>query len=243
MPVIFKPVGINDLSGIEMHKELPSTYKLSDIEELFSEYDHTKEEIENIKFLNKHTSIKKDEEYTYSDTLTILVFSVNTTIKEKLRKIFTTNGEKQNTNNKTEITVDPFIQKPIDKKEEESTLEPDFILDDETVQIMNKKSIELFNDEDFQNLIRIYFTKQHLFEKLNQYVSNGKIVKINISKKESTNLYEEEIAYLRKVGIKESDESVRDVLSNFNGHLNLSLRVLLCRKAILETAKMNVEEI
>ena len=108
---------------------------------------------------------------------------------------------------------------------------------------MNEKSIELFDDEDFQNLIRIYFTKQHLYKTLNQFVSNGTIIKINIPTKEADKLYEEEITYLRKVGIKESDESIREVLSNFNGQLNLSLRVLLCRKAILDTSNINIDQI
>jgi len=241
MPVIFKPVGMTDLNGVEIHDDLPNTFNLADIENIFAKYGLAAEDFNNVKFIDKHTSIKKDEDRTYSGTTTILVFSIVKTTKDKLELIFKQKGKK----NESDISihmeedqeVDPFIQKPLDKAESKQ----DFIIDDNFVKVMNMKTIELFNDEDFQHLIRIYSTKQHLYKTLNQYVSHGTIVKINIPKSEVTNLYEEEISHLRKVGITESDETIREVLSNFNGHLNLSLRDLLCKKAVSQTSNINME--
>lgn len=242
MPVIFKPVGMTDLNGVEIHEDLPNTFKLADIENIFAKYGLTAEDFNTIKFIDKHTTIKKDEEKTYSNTVTILVFSVLKTTKDKLEIIFKQKGKKTDPDISTLIeedqVVDPFIQKPLDKAEPKQ----DFILDDNFVKAMNMKTVELFNDEDFQHLIRIYSTKKHLYKTLNQYVSHGTIVKINIPKSEVIDLYEEEISQLRKVGITESDETIRQVLSNFNGHLNLSLRDLLCKKAVSQTPNINMDE-
>ena len=41
-----------------------------------------------------------------------------------------------------------------------------------------------------------------------------------------------EIETLKSLGINESDDIIKQVLESFNGHLNLSLRVLLTRSAI-----------
>jgi hypothetical protein len=44
--------------------------------------------------------------------------------------------------------------------------------------------------------------------------------------------YTEKIMLLKSLGICESDEIINQALVAFNGHLNLVLRVLLCRKSV-----------
>lgn len=244
MPVIFKHVGNIGTNKFEIHKELFGTLKLSNIEMIFEEYGLTKEELSNIKFIANSETLKNDEKsftITNDELLTIFVFSTIKHVKEKLEDIFikkSTNIQPKTTISIVEpnIVVDPYIQRSINPVENDNVP----ILDDSIVKMMNEKSSKLFENDDFKHLIRIYYSNQDIMKTFLQFIAHGDIVKINIPKNEdSVILYEKEIAIFRSLGIKESDENIKKCLSNFNGHMNLTLRALLCRKAILETSNIS----
>jgi hypothetical protein len=244
MPVIFKHVGNIGTNKFEIHKELIGTLKLSNIEMIFEEYGLTKEELSNIKFIANSETLKNDEKsfiVSNDESLAIFVFSTLKHVKEKLEDIFiknSTNVQLKTTISMVEpnIVVDPYIQRSINPVENDSIP----ILDDSIVKMMNEKSSKLFENDDFKHLIRIYYSNQDIMKTFLQFIAHGDIVKINIPKNgDSVILYEKEIAIFRSLGIKESDENIKKCLSNFNGHMNLTLRALLCRKAILETSNIS----
>jgi hypothetical protein len=57
------------------------------------------------------------------------------------------------------------------------------------------------------------------------------IVKFKIPEQTDKN-YEKEIQMIKSLGVEETDENIKNTLLGFNGHLNLSLRALLCKKVI-----------
>lgn len=242
MPVIFKHVGNIGTNKFEIKKELIGTLKLSNIEMIFEEYGLTKEELSNTKFIANSETLKNDEKsfiVSNEDLLIIFVFSTIKSIKEKLEEVFIKNSNIQLIEipqEQTPVLVDPYIQRPINAVEIDTVP----ILDDSIVKMMNEKSSKLFENDDFKHLIRIYYSNQDIIKTFLQFIVHGDIVKIDIPKNESLVInYEKEITILKTLGIKESDENIKQCLSNFNGHMNLTLRSLLVRKAILETTNMD----
>jgi len=174
--------------------------------------------------------------------LVIFVFPTIKSVKEKLEEIFIKNSTNIQLitipNVQSDVVVDPYIQRPINSIEV-NPVDALPILDDSIIKIMNEKSSKLFENDDFKHLIRIYYSNQDIMKTFLQFIVHGDIVKIDIPKNESLVInYEKEITILKTLGIKESDENIKQCLSNFNGHMNLTLRALLVRKAILETSNM-----
>ena len=247
MPVIFKHVGNIGTNKFEIRKELIGTLKLSNIEIIFEEYGLTKEELSNTKFIANSETLKNDEKsfiVSNEDLLVIFVFSTIKSIKEKLENVFTKNSTNIQLITpptvESDVVIDPYIQRPINVIEATTVpIDTVPILDDSIVKMMNEKSSKLFENDDFKHLIRIYYSNQDIMKTFLQFIVHGDIVKIDIPKNESLVInYEKEIAILKTLGIKESDENIKQCLSNFNGHMNLTLRALLVRKAILETSNM-----
>ena len=59
------------------------------------------------------------------------------------------------------------------------------------------------------------------------YIVSGDITKLTVNKTE--NNYEKEIEILQSLGITDSSENIQKCLESVNGHLNLALRLLLCK--------------
>jgi hypothetical protein len=128
----------------------------------------------------------------------------------------------------TNVEIDLSLQKSIEDKDEESIPE----LTEEIITEMNKKTLKLFQDEDFCTLIKIYYNKPELIKTFMNFVSHGDIVNINIPKVEESIDYTTSINILKSLGLDSSNEEIEKVLALFNGHLSLALRTLLCQKAI-----------
>ena len=128
--------------------------------------------------------------------------------------------------------IDPFLQKVIDTPVIEEITPT---LDDETVKTINEKTSKLFDNDDFKELIRIYYTNQGIMKTFLNFIVHGDIVGINIPESVEGKTYPNEVARLKELGVKETDENIIKCLSNFNGHLNLTLRALLVRNAVQPT--------
>ena len=125
--------------------------------------------------------------------------------------------------------VDIELTKPvIDKIYEEQIPE----LSQEIINTINIKTAKLFENNDFKHLIKIYYSNPDILKTFLNFVSHGDIVKMNIPIISEEKNYLVEIDMLKSLGINESDDIIKQVLKSFNGHLNLSLRVLLTRSAI-----------
>ena len=238
MPIIFKPVGTSGPRKLEIRNDTVGPITLTDIEAIFNAYGISEEEMENIKFVANSETIKTKEkmyDITKEENLTIFVFSANRQLKEKLDSIFNEHSTLESHNLPVAtivpqvVSIDPFLQKVIDTPVIEEVTPT---LDDATVNTLNKKTSKLFENNDFKELIRIYYTNQETMKTFLNFIVHGDIVGINIPESIDEKTYPNEVARLKELGITESDENIIKCLSNFNGHLNLTLRALLVRKAV-----------
>jgi len=240
MPIIFKPVGTSGPRKLEIRNDKIGPITLTDIEEIFNEYGISKDEMENIKFVANSETIKtKDKIYdiTKEENLTIFVFSANRQLKEKLDEIF----KKYSTLEidlpvatldlpvATIVSQEPFLQRVIDTPVIEEVIPT---LDDTTVNLLNDKTRKLFENNDFKELIRIYYTNQETMKTFLNFIVHGDIVGINIPESVDGKTYSNEVARLKELGVEETDEKIIKCLRIFNGHLNLTLRALLVGKTI-----------
>ena len=124
---------------------------------------------------------------------------------------------------------DEKLNKPVVDKIQEKQI-PE--LSQEIIDTINIKTAKLFENNDFKHLIRIYYSNPDILKTFLNFVSQGNIVKMNIPIISEEKDYLVEIETLKSLGINESDDIIKQVLESFNGHLNLSLRVLLTRSAI-----------
>ena len=257
MPVIFKLVGGVNSKVLEIRKDMVGVLRLSNITAIFEIYGLNSDELEHVRFVANSETIKSNEKVFHiasEDNFVVFVFSAVKEIKEKLIMIFSQNatnkdddsvpvlslprpliGTIQDTNTLNKFTKideepDKELTKKIDSKE--NTLVP--VLDDTIVDEINIKTTKLFQSEDFKNLIRIYYTNQDVMKTFFSFINNGDIVKIDIPRDESKN-YDDKIQLLKSLGITETDDQIKQCLISFNGHLNLSLRALLVRKAVIDT--------
>ena len=237
MPVLFKLVGCVNSKILEIKKDIVGELRLSNIHSIFEIYGLSYPHMENIKFVGNSETIKtNDVSFTINekDIFVIFVFTPVKEIKEKLIKIFSENCEniinikpKDEEEEVPELEADPELTKSIDIPEKEIIHE----LDDKTVNAINMKTIELFKNPDFKHLIRIYYSNQDIMKDFFSYIVSGDIVKLTIPK-ESKN-YDEEVIILQSLGITENSEIIHKCLESVNGHLNLALRLLLCKTSLI----------
>ena len=237
MPIIFKSVGTSDSKKYEIKIMMNKTISLCDIEKIFEIYGINQEDLTHIKFVaNSETMKSNDKKYFINDdeNLIVFVFSPVKEVKEKIEEIFIKNNtlvmEKPAV---VEVIIDNNLQRNIDKAEEIADIIP--TLDDETIKAINEKTSKLYQNEDFKNLVRIYYTNQDIVKTFLSYIVHGDIVKLSIPK-DTGKTFESEISILKGLGIKDSDEDIRNALNHFNGHLNLTLRALLTKNAISESS-------
>jgi len=249
MPITFKYVGMT--TGIrqpEIRRDLSGNLRLSIIYKIFESYDITLEELEQIKFICNSRSLSENDIITINNDFltTVHVFTTVKEIRDKLLDVFIKNATNLNDSETQNIkptqtisqnifksnynndTVDEELQKPIIDNEKEKTPE----LSEELILEMNKNTITLFEDKDFCNLIKIYYTKPELLKIFFNYVSHGDIINLSIAPVDKPTDYSVQINLLQSLGITDPVEKIQKALEMFNGQLNLALRVLLCDHAI-----------
>jgi hypothetical protein len=105
---------------------------------------------------------------------------------------------------------------------------------------MNHKSILLFSDPDFKLLVGIYLKKPELFSILAQYVQNGNIVEESLMSPKTINdltneeliKYQTRVEVINNLNLGISNDMIIEKLIKYSGHLNLTLRSILCDMAI-----------
>jgi hypothetical protein len=130
------------------------------------------------------------------------------------------------------IIPDSSITKPITQNQ------PDVIptLTPEIIDSMNVKSVSLFSDPDFKNLISVYIKRPELFNTLAQYVQNGNVIdELLKPAKKMEDLTDDELTYYKSLADKINHLELgvtQDIIINklirFSGHLNLTVRSILC---------------
>jgi hypothetical protein len=248
MPITFKLVGNVNSKLLEIKQNITGTICLSNIITSFELLGMSSEDFKDIRIVHNSQTLDSDEKsfnVTETDDLTIFVFSTVKEIREKLGQLFLKYGSTIKSPELPKLLnkfppllpqasfalneeIDQSLQKSIEDKEEETIPE----LSEEIITDMNKKTLKLFQDEDFCSLIKIYYTKPELIKTFMNFVSHGDIVNITIPKTEEQIDYSASINILKSLGLDSSNEEIGKALALFNGHLSLALRLILCQKAI-----------
>lgn len=227
MPIFFKLIS----SGLEYKWENIIKFNLKLIYDFFLSNDIKGNELNNITFIIDNEEINSfNITYTINsdENAYIYVYTKNVYILEKLTNIF----KKYNLH---EMDIDLLmVDSPVIIKQ--NTVPK---LTDEIIDEMNKKSVELFIDPDFRSLIRIYMNKPELFSIMAKYIQSGNVIEESLNQKEiSDNFHmlniEEQNKYIdlsnkiKELGINCDDNIIYNKLRKYSGHLNLTIRDLLC---------------
>lgn len=247
MPLVFKLVGYTaDKKHYEIKDPFNGPINLKLLYELYKVWGLDEEEIENIKFITDSEQIKNpDKNFLVKDDedRVIFVFTSVLTIRQKLHDIFIKEGtevqipsQTGSSDNVTEVQVtmvDPQICKPLTQ-----IVIPDSIpqLTSELIDMMNIKSVSLFADQDFKNLISIYLRNPELFGIFAKYVQNGDVIEESLIPVKTWNMLSDEelinfnvlCTKVKNLGIQMPDEVIINRLIKYSGHLNLTVRSLLC---------------
>ena len=263
MPVHFKLVGYTSNDNNNCIVKQCHFINLELINSIMKTYEISDEEFSQIKFITDSETIKGDKVYsvTLDNERIIHIFTSNSEIREKLKDIFRVNGEvvpkKANKLNSLSLGNLPTVSsnlvltepepKYLDEKyrqslirgdiEEEEEEEEEDILTEDDITELNSNIIRTFGDDDFKTLFKIYHTKPELFSMLYSFISSGDIVE-NVESKtyseEEEYQYQDAFIALKNLELGFQDDEMKSTLDHFKGHLNLTLRYLLCKNTLLE---------
>ena len=250
MPLILKPVGFSKVKYEIRDDHFIGKITLKILYQLFITWGIPEDEITYVKFITKYQQIKDSDiviNINKDENHIIIVFTTNSVIKEKLIEIFIKEGtqiideEPNNTvnnydnSNKLE-NPNPEICTPITQVIKS---DPIPVLTPEIIDTMNIKSVSLFEDPDFKNLISIYMRKPELFSTMAKYLQNGNVIEESFNSTKLSDISDDiKIKYqvlcnkINNLGVNYPDDIIMERLFKYSGHLNLTLRSLLCENAI-----------
>lgn len=247
MPIILKLVGCTpDHKHYQIKDQFTGPINLKLLHELFIHWKLTTDDIDKIKLITDSEQIKNpDKTFDIKDDeeRLIFVFTSDKDVRAKLINLFITHGSEINKDFKVDnctktVTqskldnLDPEICKPLTQKK----LDPIQQLTPDIIELLNVKSTSLFSDPDFKNLISIYMRKPELFSTLSQYIQSGNVIEESlIPSKTMDQLTSDELEHYQQLAdnLKHLELGVtNEVLINrlifFSGHLNLTVRSILC---------------
>ena len=171
--------------------------------------------VQSLNFMINTIEIKNNIKIKMSnkDIVIINVLTNDFIIKDELIKFFNLHGCDVNINNTEPKLENNKISKSIDKN---------------IINEQNKITLKIFNDPDFRFLIKIYLTRPELFNNLLQYTQSGDVIPDNIDNNLSSEELNELLHEIKKLNLNISDEKIINILIKCNGHLNLTIRALLC---------------
>ena len=226
MLLIFKLVGCGKL--IEIRKNITGDIGLKDCCNILEEYGLSQEDFKSIKIIANGKDLNNEDmkDFIFKDEndfeLNIYIYTNINEMKEKLVKIF--NKEKEETEEKEkEDEVDKVLTKEI--KIEEPVKNPK--LDDEVVNKINQKTIELFKNENFKKLVQIWNSEPDIYKEFFRYINKGDIVGIDIPEEAKDKVFEKEVLELNNLGIEKEESELIKILRLYNGQLNFALRDIL----------------
>ena len=246
MPIHFRLVGQTGKVNKVIVKPIIGNIKLNVIYSIFKFYEMTDDELSQMKFITESETVKDpDKEYKVDaiEIRVIHVFSINMEVRKKLRTIFNTHGivieNKESTTSSSERTTSGYsIRRQIDSKFSQplpDVKKEEDVLSKDDISEINKNIIKIFSDKDFKRLFKIYHNKPELFSLLYSFISSGDIID-NIETKEYDDeyKYKDEFESINSIGLGFSDNSIKSTLEHFEGHMNLTLRYLLCKNTVID---------
>lgn len=233
MPLIFKLVGYTaDGKYCQIRQDLQGAINLDYIHGEFNKMGLSMGCLDRIKFITDSDNIKNNEKtylITQEEDKIIFVFTPDMLLRSILKDIFDKYGSEipsmAQTQSVVQVSVDHNITKPLTTVHSvEPTITP------EIIQSMNAKTIKLFEDTDFCNLISIYLKRPELFTTLSRYIIHGNVMEIDSLKNSTQPSDEELIKYkemLPHIKLDVSDDIKLKYLVKYQGHLNLTIRAIL----------------
>ena len=221
MKIVFKLIAQNfDNLKLEIEYDLKEkkSFSKSDVISFFSKFGL--EDCSSIKFVLDIEKETMNDQVEYNliegkDRI-IYIISLDKNIKKELYEIFTKEIKEKDLKE---------ISKPLPIDEIKIT--------QDIVEKCNKDSLNLFYDEDFKTLIRIYKNNPEMFSKFSYYINSGDVIvdsdKFDVSDDKD---FSSELEELKKLNIGKSDEDILNSLKKFKGHYNLTLRFLLYNNEI-----------
>lgn len=211
MPITFKLIGNIKSKLLEIKYDINGIVRLSTIISIFKNYGIPPENFEHIKVIIEREPLTNDSKfYQVLDDYNLIVF------------IFTS---KKDINDNL---IDIFSKNNIDKIEEKI---PE--LSQDIIDSNNTKTLQLFENPNFKQLVKIYFNEPELFKTFLKFILHGDITNMIIPPINEEKDYSVELEYIKSLGITENDEVILLFLKKYNGHINLSLRAFLCQKAMI----------
>jgi hypothetical protein len=260
MPLVLKLIGqFQGRKTYEIRDSFEGPVNIKLLIELFSFWGLTIDEIDKIKFITDSEQIKNPEKsfpVKADEDRIIFVFTSDIELRNKLAGIFMKEGHeitqpgqessqsqqshgsnevKQQVSSAQTVFPNPEICKPLTVKEPEPVPK----LTSDLIDVMNVKSVSLFSDADFKSLISIYLRRPELFGTLAHYVQNGNVHEESLCHVKTVDeLTDEELTHYKSLADKINHLELgvtNDVIINhlikYSGHLNLTLRSILCNSA------------
>ena len=254
MPLILKLVGYYvDNKHYEIKYPFSGFVNANLLHELFKVRGISEDNINQIKLITESEFMTElDKCYTVNeiDSRIIFIFTSNTVLRQQLYDIFIkevltntqdinylpqTSEIQQDTRDTTDTTPDPEICQPLTQNKPDTIP----ILTPEIINDINIKTISLFYDPDFKKLIDIYIRRPELFSTLAKYVQHGTVIEESLEPVKTLEmLSDSEIQQyihlceqIKFIGINLPDDVIITKLLKYSGHLNLTVRSLLCESS------------
>ena len=222
MSVKLKLVGTNKINDKNIIIEGIEEINIEYLENFFGEYNITKDEIKQTRFITDSEPMKDKTYPVHKNKIrNLYVYTNISKVKEKYEKIFNEKGCVENKNNQK--------NNPLNKKLC-IRIEEDHILSKSDINEINKDIFKVIEDNDFKFLLNIYRNKPELFDILYKYVNTGDIVeKVNLKAENINDDFEfnEELKLIKALEMNIDDNYISNVLNHFNGHVNLTLRYII----------------
>ena len=184
-----------------------------------------KELCTNIKFITNAEIMTNEKSFNAVDKLTVYVFSQDEEIKKLINKIFQENGhisekvvQKEQSKPYVVNHVDETISKPLEESELKITKD---IIDES-----NKMTVELFKNNNFKSLLKIFYEDPDIYKTFASYVTSGDMMEEPFDEDIESN-FDTQVQEILSLGVLLDEDIIRNSLKRFNGHINLSLRYLL----------------
>ena len=234
MPLTIKLVG----TPFEIRSSYCGTVALSNIVKIFLDKNMSVEEINMTKFIYKSEQMTHNTNVLCnSDTIEpFFVFSDVPEVKQRLCMIFISlqnpeqqqNQEQQSYVQHQNVEPEHVLTTPV---VDNTTLqEQQVVITKENIETVNLKTMKLFENSDFKKLVSIYYSNPSIIKTFLSFINNGNIVDIPFDEniQNSDIDIESSVQYFRELGITTENENIIKSLKMFKGHLNLTLRHLLC---------------
>ncbi len=198
-----------------------------DIIEMIKISIEEKEQVEKVEFIDSETFLSESREgmpplINSEENDDKLVNKIHQEIdKIEMASKYSFNNEEQ------EVLDELILNEPLTNTKDDEEVD---LISKEVIQGINEKSIELFADEDFRNLIKIYKTKPELFSIFNQYIQQTGVDESILCVSdinEDKEYYESLVKEIESLNLGVSKKVIYNRLIKFKGHLNLVVRSLL----------------